>query len=454
MQDAQPLDAPARRSRWLRALALTSVMACGPEGGAASEGGSGGSTGGATNTATASVDTSGGPSASSGSSGADTSTGADVECVDNVANAPWCYRRFTVEASPQKGVFGRMGPNGEPRFFFPKGSGSGPMLVGWDGEALVVEEQAFPEESYDAHTWIAASPRENSRDDLLGLGNGPTGSFLNEFTLFGSEADGFGQGQLTAFPEAEARGPHCAADVDGDAIDEIVVTDSPTDPELYSGMRVLKWNGTTLEFVGGRIHYNLDYCGYPISVEALHVDGDPFEDVMLATDCDQRLNEPFLYLVRGAEEIAQMELQVTAVPIETAGHDMHIADLDGDGVNDVVLPRPSSLSVLVGEGESSFGPEVVVWTDEIPLAVEGDIRYPDWQLADLDGDGAMELLAGRTALVDAARNPNFVEFLPAGQVDPITFFVAVGDISGDGIDDLAMNTVPFAEILVSGPPDH
>ena len=127
-------------------------------------------------------------------------------------------------------------------------------------------------------------------------------------------------------------------------------------------------------------------------------------------------------------------------------------DLDGDGDDDIVLPYGDFfLTILVAQARGVFGPPIQIWDEDTPLAVDGDPGWT-WDFGDLDGDGATEILAGRTAILNSTTTPAFAEYLPKGAIDPITIFVAAGDVSGDGIDDFTMLTQPNQiEILVSGP---
>ncbi|MBK6917589.1 MAG: hypothetical protein IPH07_09330 [Deltaproteobacteria bacterium] len=99
----------------LGAFAL--AVACGPRTSGGS-GGSGDASGGtadgddSSETLTGATST-GGASVTVGSSADSSSSGGAGGCVDNVANEPWCYRAFAVDAAPDRGLFGRFGPGGE-----------------------------------------------------------------------------------------------------------------------------------------------------------------------------------------------------------------------------------------------------------------------------------------------------------------------------------------------------
>ena len=127
-------------------------------------------------------------------------------------------------------------------------------------------------------------------------------------------------------------------------------------------------------------------------------------------------------------------------------------DLDGDGDDDIVLPYGDFfLTILVAQAPGVFGPPIQIWNDDTPLAVDGVYGWT-WGFADLEGDGATEILAGRTAILDATSTPTFAEYLPKAAIEVFGTFIATGDISRDGTDDIAVLTHALAmEVLISGP---
>ena len=204
----------------LGAFAL--AVACGPRTSGGS-GGSGDASGGtadgddSSETLTGATST-GGASVTVGSGADSSSSGGAGACVDNVANEPWCYRAFAVDAAPDRGLFGRFGPGGDPRFFLEP---SGAYLVGWDGQDLVVSPQDQP--TGHPSFWIGGAVATAGRDDIIAadtedIFRGP----LTHFIRYAVADDGIASGVSTTFSAYELGSVSATVDLDGDGILELV----------------------------------------------------------------------------------------------------------------------------------------------------------------------------------------------------------------------------------------
>lgn len=129
-----------------------------------------------------------------------------------------------------------------------------------------------------------------------------------------------------------------------------------------------------------------------------------------------------------------------------------VADVNGDGRPDVLLTgyNPANISVdLVvawGNGDGTLNPRTTV-VSGLPGSFVA--------LADLNGDGKVDLVAGRTGAVSVATGNGDGSFrattdypvLPLQFPDVAGASVAVGDVNGDGIPDLvtASGTILFGD---------
>jgi hypothetical protein len=131
------------------------------------------------------------------------------------------------------------------------------------------------------------------------------------------------------------------------------------------------------------------------------------------------------------------------------------ADLDGDGFDDLVVPAPreGSGKVYVFRGGPTFGSGTNA-TADVELFGGGGEFGGAVATADLDGDGTADLV-GASPLEDPARVDVFFggdgfgsesvftsdRTFQGGVADPeFGFALAVGDLNGDGTDDLAVGS--------------
>ena len=239
-----------------------------------------------------------------------------------------------------------MGPAAEPRFFFPPSPTQPAALIGWDGQAIIVEPQAYPPDLVGV--FHVAAPRVGDRDDVLSR-NIPQGSQALELWLFPSSAQGFETLPPTLFEDGNGE-PYGSADVDGDGLDEVIAHWRDGGVLMLA---VLDWDGARFTSPTDLLDYNLAGCGGPVGVEGTDLDGDAFEDLVIATDCGNDVHDPDVYLIHGAPTVAQMEAQIEVVPnTSMAAFGRYSANVGVDVASRIAV-LPAKISVAPSPSRSA-----------------------------------------------------------------------------------------------------
>src|SRR5436190_7488041 len=168
----------------------------------------------------------------------------------------------------------------------------------------------------------------------------------------------------------------------------------------------------------------IDTRGYPTSVAAADLNGDGRPDlVSTSTGYPDMFGKVSVALGNGGGTFdAWTQFDTGSWPVSVA-----IGDVDEDGRLDLVTAnadwygRPNgSLSVLLGKGDGTFAPRTDI----------GILRRERVALADLDGDGHLDLVTDQSVLLGNGDGTFGADLpVPAGAF-------ALGDLNGDGRLDL------------------
>ena len=173
-----------------------------------------------------------------------------------------------------------------------------------------------------------------------------------------------------------------------------------------------------------------------IAIGNLNADGRP--DLAIASYADSTVS---VVLNRGRGRFrAVADYDTAAGPGETA-----IADVNGDGKNDLVVASGNSVSVLLNRGDGTFPAHV-----DYPVGHPSD-RLPV-ALADLNGDGRLDIVAGSDSVnsMSVLLNDGDGTFAPAVPYSTVSppYDVEAGDLNGDGTPDIVISDTQLDGVSV------
>ncbi|HKB17184.1 MAG TPA: VCBS repeat-containing protein, partial [Planctomycetota bacterium] len=309
-------------------------------------------------------------------------------------------------------------------------------------------------------------------DDLLvGAGLTDMGTAANAGAAFVF----FGPG-LTSFlplaqpvPEAGAffGGALAAGDIDGDGIGDVVVGAYGVDagPVQQNAGAAFVFVGPGLGTVLPLADPTPEYdARFGSAVAAGDVDGDGFGDVLVGEYyADQGLlfnaGQVFAFLGPGLTTVLPLA-DPTPVDYGAFGYSLAAGDLDGDGLDDLVVGSPLSWVAGIpsaGEALVFLGPGL---TTVLPLAQPVPAANAQFgtsvAIGDVDGDLSMDVVIG-ARLANAGGvagagetfvllGPGFSSSLPLLDPTPETYggfgrACAAGDVNGDGAADVAVGAL-------------
>jgi plastocyanin len=188
-------------------------------------------------------------------------------------------------------------------------------------------------------------------------------------------------------------------------------------------------------------------------------DGDHYADLILSTPTD-------VHYARGMGDgtftAPQVIFSGLAAPnpqdnFRTERH-ASIADLDGDGHLDLLLPDIGRIVVLYGQGDGTFRP-AATFSPTAPGDPLGAQEFVDAEAADVNGDGHPDLVGYELNTFGA--NRVYVYLHSSGGLtlaqtitngDAIGYEIEAGDIDADGYTDIAAsNAVGLISIFYGSP---
>ena len=239
-------------------------------------------------------------------------------------------------------------------------------------------------------------------------------------------------GWPVSIPNGGFRSTPAIADLDGDGALEIIAVSSV-------GLHAYHANGTVVQGFPVALPFSM---GFPVIGD---VDGDGKPDIVVAG-----YSSSDSVVVVGANGTIKRYIPLTGHVWSTIGSVPALADLDGDGVLEIIVQTWTALNVFRGDGSVFPG-----WPYMFNGETSGTEVYAP-VVGDLDGDGLPdivlvttvdELQTGRVRVFnrDGVLHPRFPKTLPIGEAAA----PAIADIDGDG-----RNEIIIAGNFLNGEPGY
>lgn len=243
--------------------------------------------------------------------------------------------------------------------------------------------------------------------------------------MLGNGKGGFGNKKR--FPAGENPASMASADFNADGNPDLTIANHE---EAY--LTILLGDGAGRFFQTSSTPLSLTTSPHSHVVNAADMDGDGLTDILV----DSR-DEFGVYLLKG---LGDSRFDTPGVSIDVGGRPylgFAIADINGDGLHDIVTPNVNDVSVLMQSQVKALKfDHVQSIVSASPFAVE---------LAEMNGDGYLDLIiasGGDTITIYMGDNTglfsgdNRVQF----QIESGAKGLTLGDVNGDGLEDVIANS--------------
>jgi hypothetical protein len=235
-------------------------------------------------------------------------------------------------------------------------------------------------------------------------------------------------------------------DVDNDGHPDLVVASPSTVPTQINtinssgGISVLRQDPANL----GRFLTSqwVSTGGLAEDVAVAHLDGDGRPDLVVSDAIAVNARAMVLYQNKAASGEFSTPIDL---PTGSGSEDVAVADINGDGLADIVLAASSSVVVFYQRVGGGF---------EAPRLLAAGLKAQGVAAADLDGDGRTDIVAANAGNAPdggtgGASATVLLQTSPGGFVAtqiPVADGarrVAIADLNGDGIPDIALVSIVY-----------
>jgi hypothetical protein len=352
--------------------------------------------------------------------------------------------RIPVSARPTTVTTADLNGDGEPDLLVANGQQTDVFLGKGDGTFEAVQVVSPGTAAYNKPTDIGVADFDGDGKLDLALG-APEPTAPGTITVLYGYGDGTfdPNGQSLHLPTSS---PYLsglrAADINHDGKPDIVVGEPflpGFDVYLNTGSRTFSAANVVQSGPSGGAQA-------PISVLVADVDGDGKPDLLLGNDSSVNyVDGPStveIWLGHGDGTFTSS----VSYPVGIAEYDVVAADLNGDGKLDLATADQTSASVLLGHGDGTFVPDTRLVSYGHPSRIVA---------TDVSGDGIVDLVisgeppeGGSFSLLEVRIGVGDGSFYPADAYEGGSATVAVADVNGDGRMDLLAGDTETSEVIV------
>jgi hypothetical protein len=143
------------------------------------------------------------------------------------------------------------------------------------------------------------------------------------------------------------------------------------------------------------------------------------------------------------------EITYTSVPVLVDGDsqlgDMHVADMNNDGLNDIVLQSDYAQLAVIKQGPAGT---LSSTPDFYTVPISGGFRFQAFALGDLNGDGLIDVATANSSGTTNIFYQNGTGTLTVSMPLPLVGLeVHIADMDGDGLNDVIMSGGTAATIM-------